>query len=208
MPPPGYPPPGYTVPPPGYTYPPPGYAYPPPPGYAPPPVSPSGHRLAEFGDRLGAYLIDGLILGGITLVLFLPVYIWFFSRFWDFSQVYELNPTAPPPDPFKFMLPFILLALGAFAVSLVARYLYEVEAMFRSGQTIGKRVTKIKVVPIDPHATLDRTMALKRFLVQFVAAAVVPGLSWVDGLWQLWDKPYRQCLHDKFANTVVIKINT
>jgi hypothetical protein len=29
-----------------------------------------------------------------------------------------------------------------------------------------------------------------------------------DGLWQLWDKPWQQCLHDKFAGTVVVKVST
>ncbi|MEU3454082.1 hypothetical protein ABZ671_10820 [Micromonospora sp. NPDC006766] len=27
-----------------------------------------------------------------------------------------------------------------------------------------------------------------------------------DGFWQLWDKPWQQCLHDKFAGTVVVKV--
>ena len=34
----------------------------------------------------------------------------------------------------------------------------------------------------------------------------VPFFSWIDGLWQLWDQPYRQCLHDKWAGTVVVKV--
>jgi hypothetical protein len=34
----------------------------------------------------------------------------------------------------------------------------------------------------------------------------VPFLSYLDGLWQLWDKPYLQCLHYKFAQTVVVKV--
>ena len=42
-------------------------------------------------------------------------------------------------------------------------------------------------------------MLAKRFLVQDVAGSFVPFFSWLDGLWQLWDKPYQQCLHDKFA---------
>jgi len=28
----------------------------------------------------------------------------------------------------------------------------------------------------------------------------------VDGLWQLWDKPFQQCLHDKAAGTVGVKL--
>ena len=42
---------------------------------------------------------------------------------------------------------------------------------------------------------------------QHIVGAVVPFLSWLDGLWQLWDKPYQQCLHDKVAQTVVVKVN-
>ena len=84
---------------------------------------------------------------------------------------------------------------------------YDVEYMHRSGQTLGKKVMKIRVMPIDPSRTLTRGMAVKRYLVQFVACAFVPFLSYVDGLWQLWDKPYQQTLHDKAAQTVVVKVS-
>ena len=39
-----------------------------------------------------------------------------------------------------------------------------------------------------------------------VAGGLIPFFSYVDGLWQLWDKPYLQTLHDKFAQTVVVKV--
>jgi hypothetical protein len=38
-----------------------------------------------------------------------------------------------------------------------------------------------------------------------VVAGFVPGLQLIDGLWQLWDQPYRQCLHDKWPGTIVVK---
>ncbi|MFV2099559.1 hypothetical protein [Micromonospora sp. LOL_024] len=63
------------------------------------------------------------------------------------------------------------------------------------------------VVPLDATRTLDRRTAGKRYLVQFVGGSLVPGGSHVDGLWQLWDKPWQQCLHDKFAGTVVVKVS-
>ena len=48
--------------------------------------------------------------------------------------------------------------------------------------------------------------ALAGALVFLAALAVVEALlPWLDGLWQLWDKPLRQCLHDKAADTVVVK---
>jgi hypothetical protein len=29
----------------------------------------------------------------------------------------------------------------------------------------------------------------------------------IDGFWQLWDKPFQQTLHDKAAQTVVVKVS-
>jgi hypothetical protein len=49
-------------------------------------------------------------------------------------------------------------------------------------------------------------MAAKRYLVQHVAGTFVPFFSYIDGFWQLWDKPYLQTLHDKAAQTVVVKV--
>jgi uncharacterized RDD family membrane protein YckC len=49
-------------------------------------------------------------------------------------------------------------------------------------------------------------MAAKRYLVENVGGTLVPFLFYLDGLWQLWDKPYQQTLHDKFAQTVVVKV--
>jgi uncharacterized RDD family membrane protein YckC len=115
--------------------------------------------------------------------------------------------TLAEPDFFgDFFLPFLVMELGVLVVSFALAYVYYVEMMFRTGQTLGKKTMKIKTVPLDPAATLNRAMAAKRFLVQFVANGFVPGLSYLDGLWQLWDKPYQQCLHDKFARTVVVKV--
>jgi uncharacterized RDD family membrane protein YckC len=189
----------------------PGYGYGQSPVQYPPPVpvGPSGHRLAEFSDRLLARIIDGLIVGVVGGIITAPVAI--------IAVIYLLGrlPTAtrvngelagPAVDPTEFLL----VLLGVFAVVLVMtfviNYVYDVEMMFRSGQTIGKRVMRIRVLPVDPGRTLTRAMAFKRYAVT-VASAFVPGLGWVDGLWQLWDKPWRQCLHDKFAQTLVIKLD-
>jgi len=200
-------------PPPGLSYPPPpqpGYGHPP-----PPPVAPGGQRLAEFTDRLVAYIIDGAILGGVTAVVVIPIYLCaVFAIFDDLRATVVVNQdpygggaTAEMTNPFAYFLPLLGVMAVLILLSLLFAYLYTVEMMFRSGQTVGKRVMKIQVIPIDPAVTLTRWLAFKRFLVQHVAAAFVPAGGLIDGLWQLWDKPYRQCLHDKFAMTVVIKLD-
>ncbi|MEU7996565.1 RDD family protein [Micromonospora sp. NPDC049060] len=196
------------VPPPGWTPPPPGWAGPPRPA---PALGPGGQPLASFGDRLLAALIDVALSTLVATVLFLPPFLIVIWNMMD--DLTRTNPdgTLADPDPASFltdfMLPILLLELGLMVVMLGLYWLYHVEYMKRTGQTYGKRVMKLRVVPLDPAATLDRRMTGKRYAVQYVAAMFLPGLSYLDGLWQLWDKPWQQCLHDKFAGTVVVKVS-
>ena len=158
--------------------------------------------LADFGQRLVARLIDGAILGGIASVVVIPLYVYVLFLVIDPSVTVNREIVDPGPDILWPLLGFVAFVL---VFSLVLNYVYEVEMMFRSGQTVGKRIMKIRVIPVDPAQTLTRGDAARRFLVQ-LGASFVPGLSLVDGLYQLWDKPYQQCLHDKFAKTLVIKL--
>jgi uncharacterized RDD family membrane protein YckC len=201
--PPGYgPAPGYGVPP----------GYPMPGGYrpvAPPALSPAGQPLANFGDRLAAYLIDSAILTAIGLLIATPAFIIFFVNWTSTLDTYA-DPYRPAPDPSAFFAdvlgPFVLLEAGLLLLALALYYVYDVEMMHRSGQTVGKKMMKIRVVPLDPTAALTRLAAAKRYGVQFVGGSFVPLLGLLDGLWQLGDKPYQQCLHDKAAGTIVIKV--
>ncbi|GIJ75604.1 RDD family protein [Micromonospora phaseoli] len=173
-------------------------------------LGPGGQPLASFSDRLLAYLIDTAIATGIMMVLFVPpiLIIWFRM----FDEMTRANPdgTFGPTEPEvfgEFFVLIVLLQLGLFALMLGLYWLYHVEYLKRTGQTLGKKVMNLRVVPLDPTSTLDRRTAGKRYLVQFVGGSLVPGGSYVDGLWQLWDKPWQQCLHDKFAGTVVVKVS-
>ncbi len=169
-------------------------------------MSPAGQPLATFSDRLLAYLIDYAVFFCIALVLAVPaILIAFFAVAPD---LFEVRPDGTPVDPgfMEFFVPLLLIEVGLTVVLLVVSYVYYVEILLRSGQTLGKRAMKIKVVPFDPEAKLTRGSVAKRWLASYVAAGFVPGFLYVDGLWQLWDKPYQQCLHDKFAATVVVKV--
>ncbi|SCG77120.1 RDD family protein [Micromonospora rifamycinica] len=185
---PGYPPPAPGTPPPGF-----------------PGMSPRGLPLASFGDRLLALLIDGLVVGAASLVFIVPALIVFFQMVLpDLTTTADGRPTS---DPFtNFLIPMLVLQGVIFVVAFALSYVYQVEMMFKTGQTIGKRAMKIQVVPLDPAATLTRAAAAKRWAVYQIGGAVIPVFSYLDGLWQLWDKPWQQCLHDKFAGTVVVKV--
>lgn len=200
---------GYAVPPnapplpPGYHGP---YGYPP---HPPPPTAPNGQPLADFGQRLLAYLLDALIVTGVAMVFAIPVYIWWFVTF--FNRMEQLSqPGTTPPDASALFAEVLLPMFGMVALVVVLSmgitYIYHVEMMFRSGQTVGKRVMKLRVVPLDPAARLTRGDAVKRFLIEWGGGSFIPAFSYVDGLWQLWDKPYRQCLHDKWPRTAVVRV--
>jgi uncharacterized RDD family membrane protein YckC len=205
--PPGYgPPPGYPAAPgpiPGY--PPPGYpppSYPPPGFYLPPPVplSPAGVPLADFGSRLLAYLIDTVLVGAVLMIVAIPTFI-------AVSLTVFPSTDDPDPNPFAVLLPLFGVEIGFLLLALALWYLYAVEWMHRSGQTLGKRIMKIRVIPLDPRERLTRLTAFKRYAAQFLPSFFVPFYSLLDDLWPLWDKPFQQSLHDKAAQTVVVKVS-
>jgi uncharacterized RDD family membrane protein YckC len=192
---PGYGPaqPGYGVPAAGYGVPQPGFGAPSHPVWQP--TAPNGAPLADFGPRLVAYIIDIAIVTGAIMIVLLPLFFVVVG-----SMAYAGDEVAVALMPLLFLVYLGLIFAGY--------WIYLVEMMFRTGQTIGKRVMKIRIVPTVPGATLTRGMAGRRYLVQVVAGFVGSCVffSYLDGLWQLWDKPYRQCLHDKFADTVVVRV--
>jgi uncharacterized RDD family membrane protein YckC len=197
---------------------PPSYWVPPPPGqvqpgWTPPrqmvrlvPAAPNGAPLADFWYRLGAYMIDSLIIGAFAMILIIPAtvaWIWYVTSYIDTSA------SGTQPAPFDARIFLAILAVEGVIILFVMliSYLYLVEYQLKHGQTVGKRVLKIKIVPADPRVTaVTRGDLTKRWAVFHVVGTVVPFFSYIDGLWQLWDKPLQQCLHDKAAKTVVIRI--
>lgn len=170
----------------------------------PPPLSPGGQPLADFGTRLLAYLIDTAIVSAVAMVVFVPVLLVFvFANMGNLAS----DPNYQPDVFSDFVGPLLLVELGLVLLLLVGYYVYYVEMMYRSGQTVGKKVMKVRVVPLDPQATLTRTMAAKRYVIESIGGVLIPFFSYLDGFWQLWDKPYQQTLHDKVAQTVVVKVS-
>jgi uncharacterized RDD family membrane protein YckC len=192
---------GYALPPAHRTGPvPPGYALPP--GYAPPfvrpvPTAPGGAPLAGPLDRFLARLID-------IAIMILPGIVAEFVAFIPFVLV--LATSNGEPSPVAFTVAGIAALVIFFALFAVTYYVYEVTMVHRTGQTIGKRAIKIKIVRAQDGGPIDKRIATRRWLVGHVAPMIAPYFSYADVLWMLWDKPYQQCLHDKCAETLVVKV--
>jgi uncharacterized RDD family membrane protein YckC len=72
----------------------------------------------------------------------------------------------------------------------------------RNGQSIGKKITGIKVVRSDGSpASLGRIIVLRNVLNSLLG--IIPLYGLVDALMIFGDK--RQCVHDRIADTIVIK---
>jgi uncharacterized RDD family membrane protein YckC len=160
---------------------------------------------------LVAYILDAVIVGGVVFVLALPLIMWWFISFMSemthFESSYDpQRPSVTGPDIGRFFAGYFLLIGAMVLLALTISYFYFVEMAWKSGQSIGKRVVKLQIVPVDPAGARSRGMFVKRWAVERVTAVFVPFFSYLDGLWQLWDKPFQQCLHDKAAQTVVVKI--
>jgi uncharacterized RDD family membrane protein YckC len=154
-----------------------------------------------------AYLIDGLILGGVGLVIVLPIALCLILALTDPVTTVD-GRTVDGPATATLILSLLGIAAGIAVLSTVLAYLYHVEFALRGGgQTYGKRVAKVRIVPLDPAQTLTRRHLAIRYFSQ-VGLGLVPAGGLVDGLFQLWDKPYQQCLHDKAAKTVVVRLIT
>jgi uncharacterized RDD family membrane protein YckC len=196
-------------------YPPPGYPPYPPPGYPPYPpqvaTAPNGAPLADFGSRLLAWLIDRTIVGAIALALDAPAFAWWFSSwFHALDEQQRAHPGQPiEPNSADFMRHYAVVLGVAVAASVIVSFCYYVYGV-KNGQTIGKRAMKLRIVRLTDGRPPARGELAKRWAVQDIAGGLIPlasGLfSWLDGLWQLWDKPYRQCLHDKWPATTVVKV--
>lgn len=186
-----------------------------PPGYALPPPRPHGLPLAPLGARLVARLIDIAIL----LLLNAAVNGWFvvqwvreispiFAEAWRRSLAGDRSTEGlPQPDPQTDYLPLaIVLIIAALWLA------YEVPALANSGQTIGKRLAGVKVVPLSNEQQLGFGRALRRwntlglpvFLWYCFGLGLV--LQLVDCGYALVDRPLRQALHDKRALTVVVQV--
>jgi uncharacterized RDD family membrane protein YckC len=160
--------------------------------------------LASWSRRLGAVIIDLLI---ISIVL-LPVYISLLGpAFNDLLAAIPSDGSAQVPQPAitafqdQVINHSLMLSLAFVVVSLV----YVVPQNVAYGRTVGKRVLGIRIRMLADDRTPDLSTALIRWAL-FTAGTVIAGGPFLllDGLWPLWDKPWRQALHDKLAKTVVV----
>jgi uncharacterized RDD family membrane protein YckC len=193
--------------------PPPGFGAPPPPpgvvatapgappyGYAAPPV---GGERADFGVRLGGYLLDGLLYGLLGALFIVPGAILVGAAFRDCYTIEWSDGTTDfecPSGAFDataFAGGIALIVVGFLLVAFI--YL---RALGRTGQTWGRKIVGIKVIGETTGEPIGFGRALGR---QLFASFISAQILYLGYLWMLWDDK-KQTWHDKVVGSIVVKV--
>lgn len=162
--------------------------------------------LASWGSRLGAYLIDGILLG-IPMMFFM----WEQMRpmMASIASGGGIDPVTGQPDPAlmqAFISDMMSFQLRMNIVYAALATVYFVACHGSMGQSLGKMLVGIRLVRSD-GADPTYIDAFKRALAYPIAGLVplVGGLaSLLNGLWPLWDDK-KQSIGDKIAKTQVVR---
>lgn len=140
--------------------------------------------LAGRGARLGAYLIDMIIVGGIGGVIA-------YALGW-FEGLMRQDTTA--------VVSVLLLSIIVFGV-INGRWLVT------RGQTVGKRLVGVRIVDARTReiVPLVKSYGLRFIVVQAITQVPFAGpiLALVDPLFIFGER--RRCLHDYLAGTIVVR---
>ena len=141
---------------------------------------PMGMDYAGFGQRVLAYIIDGLLVSmSYGIVSAIP------------SLLYSLDPGLDE-------VAAVFLCLGQL-ILFPLFFWYYVFFPARSGQTLGKRIMGIKIVSADGDSP-----GVGRCLVRLIGYWISGLILYIGFLMPLWDEENR-ALHDMIAGTRVIR---
>ncbi|MFP8884854.1 RDD family protein [Streptomyces mangrovi] len=158
-------------------------------------------RPAGLGRRLGARVVDGVLTAAVAAAVALPFagpsaehfreQVEAAEQAGETRQIWLVDGTTGV---------YLAIVLGAL---LVFGLLYEVLPTARWGRTLGKKLFGVRVLDIEEQDAPSFGAALRRWLVYGLLAPL--GVGVVNVLWCLFDRPWRQCWHDKAARTFVAR---
>ncbi|HEX5910141.1 MAG TPA: RDD family protein [Thermoleophilaceae bacterium] len=148
-------------------------------------------ELASWGSRVGAQLLDALIVT-VAVILMIVVIVFAFAL----SDVLGI---------------ILAVLLGLAIVALYVGYggYFMARDGSRNGQTLGKQIVGIRAVrdngqPFDLWTGILREFVVKNLLIGFVGGFFFSIPTILNYLWPLWDDSDR-CLHDMIVSTHVVR---
>ena len=150
--------------------------------------------LAKAGraQRLLAVIIDSMLIGvpAIILAIALPAY-----------QAYVERAGGQP----AINNGALIGAMSVFGIFVIGYVAYQCYWIWKNGQTLGKKLMKIKIVRIDgSRASFPRIVFVRALVPALVGGIPLVGIlfSLTDALF-IFGEPQR-CVHDYLADTIVI----
>ncbi|MER5205984.1 RDD family protein [Streptomyces sp. NPDC002825] len=152
--------------------------------------------LAETGRRILARLIDWVIIAVPLAVIGIPFDIY--DRATNNGDGFDNTVNSLNGGS---QLVFQLITIVAYVA-------YDTVLTAKNGQTLGKRLMKLRVAMLNDGTTPPMSQSLLRAVVLWLPALICCACLWPLLLLILImvDKPYKQGLHDKAAKTVVVSV--
>jgi uncharacterized RDD family membrane protein YckC len=138
----------------------------------------AGIQLADRGTRLGATMLDGLI---ISAMVYLP---------------FILSVSVAGKGSASW------IGLSVAALGFIVWLFFTVKFLGENGQSIGKKACKIKLLCTDGSEVSISRVIIGRNVVNGLLG-IIPLYSLIDPLFIFGNK--RRCVHDYIANTIVVK---
>lgn len=147
---------------------------------------------ASWGKRVGANLIDS-IPALVYVIVFMIGYVnVILSLFTSLQTSGTYNPDL------SGLVPWIIVVAALWLISLGWNIYNRWITAGRTGQSLGKRVMKIKLISEQTAQPIGAGYAFLRDIVH-----VVDGAAYIGYLWPLWDEK-RQTFSDKIMQTIVV----
>lgn len=166
---------------------------------------PTGY--ASWGARLGAFLLDGLIIAAVPIILYIIAGVMAASSVStpDYSSCQTGDYTCmqnAANDAAASSTPVGAIIMIALAwLIMIGGTFFLIAKEGASGQTPGKKALGVKVIKETTGQPLGFGMTFVRYLCRYLNGLLC-GLGW---LWPLWDEK-SQTWADKLAGTVVVSV--
>ncbi|MFE2018642.1 RDD family protein [Streptomyces sp. NPDC059499] len=156
-------------------------------------------RPAGLGKRLAARILDTVLLGAVVGAIGFPLV----TQAMDHIDAKIEAAKQSGETVTVWLLDSTTAGLfgAVLGVFLVLGFVMEALPTAKWGSTLGKKLCGLEVRDIESHGPPTIGAALRRWLVYGVLGLLVIGV--VNVLWCLFDRPWRQCWHDKAARTFV-----
>lgn len=155
-----------------------------------PPQASNSIELASLGDRFLGALVDGLVNIAIAIPIWAALFM--IGTVKSLQEMGEIG-----------LVMTVVISLVSFGLFILVQGRF----LKATGQTIGKKVVKTRIVTMEGKKPEFMDLVIKRYAFMNLIALVpfVGGiLSLIDALMVF--KSDRRCLHDNVAGTQVVKV--